>query len=166
MCLLIVLVTLVLTSWNILPEYSKIVISSLLGTMGISGFWINMFLRKFWMHLSINFCTYGFFSKIFLSLLISWRNFKKSEDKLKQQFNKGCTKQNIHKWNKIDEISVYPTKQIFFKNTSNKLIVYSKYFNIKKGKEPAYFSLNSKFHVLVFFINMFKKKMCSQLLSW
>ena len=41
--------------------------------------------------------------------------FKKSEDKLKQRFNKGM-------WAKTDEISVYPTKRFFSKNTSNKII--------------------------------------------
>ena len=88
------------------------------------------------MHLSINFCGYAFFDKIFLSLSTSWWNLKKSEDKLKQQFNKVCTKL-VLKWNKTYEISVHPAKCFFSKDTSNKLIVFSKYFHIKKGKWPV-----------------------------
>ena len=38
------------------------------------------------------------------------------------------------KWNETDEISVYPTKHILSGNPSYKLFVFSKYFNIKKGK--------------------------------
>ena len=72
------------------------------------------------------------------------------------------------KWNKTDEISVHPTKRFFSKNTSNKLILktlvtnifLSKYFHIKKGKWPVYFSLDWKFRVLMFFIYIFKKKIC------
>ena len=48
------------------------------------------------MHLSINFCGYAFFDKIVLSLSTSWWNFEKSEDKLKQRFNKVCTKPNLY----------------------------------------------------------------------
>ena len=65
----------------------------------------------------------------------------------------------VLRWNKIDKISVYPTKRFFSKNTGNKLIVFSKYFHSKKGKRPVYFSLNWKFHVLMFFIYIFKKKL-------
>ena len=113
------------------------------------------------MHLSIKFCGYAFFDKIFLSLSTLWKSFKKSEDKLKQWFNKVSAHQTklVLKWNKTDEISVYPTKRFFSKNTSNQLTVFSKYFHIKKGKWPVYFSLNWKFHFLMFFIFILKKKL-------
>ena len=41
-----------------------------------------------------------------------------------------------------DEISAYPTKRIFSRKTSNKHIVFLKYFHTKKGQRPVYFSLN------------------------
>ena len=100
MCLFIVLHSLVLTIWDILPKYGKIIISSFLGTVGICSLWINILLRNFWMHLSINFCGYAFFDTILLSLSNSWWNFKKSEDKLKQRFSKVCTKPNLY-WSGI-----------------------------------------------------------------
>ena len=65
----------------------------------------------------------------------------------------------ILKWNETDEISVHPTKRFFSKDTGNKLIVFLKYFHTKKGKWPIYFSLNWKFHVVMFFIYIFKKKL-------
>ena len=95
MYLLIVLVSLVLTIWDILPKYSKMIISSFLATEGTFGIWIYILVRTFWMHWSRNFCGYAFFDKIFLSLSTSWWNFKKSEDKLKQRFNKVCNKDSF-----------------------------------------------------------------------
>ena len=114
-----------------------------------------MLLRNCSIHLSIKFCGYAFFDKIFLSLSTPWKSFKKSEDKLKQWFNKVSAHQTklVLKWNKTNEISVYPTKRFFSKNTSNKLTVFSKYFHIKKGKWPVYFSL------YCLFIFIFKKKL-------
>ena len=40
----------------------------------------------------------------------------------------------VLKWNKTEEINVHRTKRSFPKGTSNKLIIFSKYFLIKKGK--------------------------------
>ena len=40
----------------------------------------------------------------------------------------------VLKWNKTDEINVHRTKRSFSKDTNNKLIIFSKYFLIKKGK--------------------------------
>ena len=96
MCLFIVLIRLVLTIWGILPKYGKVILSSFFGTVGICSLWINILSSNFWMHLSIKFCGYALFDKIFLSFWTSWWNFKKSEDKLKQRFTKVCTKPNLY----------------------------------------------------------------------
>ena len=114
------------------------------------------------MHLSVKFCGHAFFDKIFLSLSTPWRSFKKSEDKLKQWFNKVSAHQTklVLKWNKTDEISVYPTKFFFSKNTSNKLTVFSKYFHIKKGKCDPFISVSiENFMFLCLFFFIFKKKL-------
>ena len=59
-----------------MPKYDKMMISSFLDTVAICGVWINILLRNFWVHLSINFCMYIFFYKIFFSFTTSWWNFK------------------------------------------------------------------------------------------
>ena len=79
--------SLVLTIWNNLPTYSKMLLSYFLGTVAICGVWINILLSKLWMHLSIKFCRYAFKEKTLFSLLTSWWNFKESKGKSKQGFN-------------------------------------------------------------------------------
>ena len=53
-------------------------ISSFPDTVAICGVWINILLRNFWVHLSINFCMYICFFKIFFSFPTSWWNFKRT----------------------------------------------------------------------------------------
>ena len=133
--------------------------SSFLGRVAICGVWMNMLLGKFWMHLSINFGVYVFFDKIFFSLSTSGWNFKKLEDKSKQRSNV-CTKPSLYSsWRKLMKLGYTPLNVHFLKTLITNFCFFSKYFNIKKGKWLVYFSLNWQLHVLMFFINIFKKKL-------
>ena len=57
-----------LTIWDILLRYSKIVVSSFLGTEAICDFQINKLLKNFRMNLSLKCYRYTFLEDIFLNL--------------------------------------------------------------------------------------------------
>ena len=111
------------------------------------------------MHLSIRFCGYAFFDKIFLSLSNSWWNFKKSEDKLKQRFNKLCTKPKLYLSGiKLMKLVYTPLNVSFLKTLVTNLSFSWSIFTSRKDSENL--KGQWKFHVLMVFIYIFKKKLC------
>ena len=105
----------------------------------------------------MNFCNYMFFDKILFGLSTSWWNFKKSANKLKQQFNNVCTKPNLYSSGiKLIKL-VYTSLNVSSLKTLVTNFCFLEYFNINKGKWPVYCSLDWKVHVLMFFINISKK---------
>ena len=156
MRLFIVLVTLVLAISDIFPKYGKIVVSSFLGKAGISGLWINVWLRNFWMHVSINLCTYTFFDNIFLCLWTSWLIFKKSEDKKKQRFNNlGTTPNLCSSLTKLMKL-VRNLLSVSFLKTLVLNLSFSR--NILTSRKKSYlFIISSNSMFVCFVINIFKK---------
>ena len=113
------------------------------------------------MHLSINFCGYAFFDKIFLSLSTSWWNFKKSEDKLKQRFNKVCTKPNLYSSGmKLMKLVYTPLNISFLKTLVTNLSFSQNIFTTKKGSYP-FISVSIENFMFLWFLLIYSRKNCA-----
>ena len=89
------------------------------------------------MDLSINFCGFAYFNEIFLSLSTSWWNFKKSEDKLKQWFDKVCTKPNLYSsGTKLIKLVYTPISIYFLKTLVTNLLFCQNIFQSRQERSP------------------------------
>ena len=158
--LFIALVSLVLTICEILSKNGKVITSYFFGTLGICSLSMNILLRNFWMHLSINFCGYAS-DKIFSSLPTSWWNFKKPEDKLKQQFNKVCTQPNLYSSGiKLLKLVYTPLNVSFLKTLVTNLSFSQNIFTSRKESYP-FISVSIEYFMFLCFLFIYSRKNCA-----
>ena len=141
-----------------MSKYGKVILSSFFGTLGIYSLWINILLRTFWMDLHINFCGYGFFDKTFLTLSTSWWNFNNSDNKLKQRFNKVCTKSNLYSNGiKLMKLVYTPLNVSFLKTLATNSLFSRNIF--KWGKESdTFISVSIENFMLFYFLFIYSRK--------
>ena len=132
-----------------------------MGTLGSWSLWINILLKNFWMHLSINFCGYTFFDKIFLSLPNSYWNLERSEDKWKQRFNKVCTKSNFYSHGiKLEKLVYTPLGVSFLKTLVTNLSFSRNILTLRKESDP-FISLSIENFVFLCFLFTYSRKKCA-----
>ena len=119
------------------------------GTVVTTGFWTNILLANFTIHLSTNFVEEAFLSRVFLSVSTSKWNLEKSDTIVKLKFVFDCYV--------TTKISVYTIERIFFGNTCCKFIFLSTNFNVEKRKGVIFFSFKRKFNISVFFVSIINK---------
>ena len=120
-----------------------------------------MLLRNFSMHLSINFCGYALLDKTFLRLSTSRWNFKKSEDKLKQRFDKLRTKPNLYSnEKKLTKLVYIPLYVSFLKSLVTNLSFSQNLFTTRKESDP-FLSVSIENFMFLCFLFIYSRKNCA-----